>query len=100
MSSQFYLQLVFSVEYEGIKQRVTSKEITLEHISYPDYWERVGHQVDLLEALFFLYTFTNELYPKVFDFFVSLNDKPLNPEELEEKINSHIRTKTAQEAQG
>ncbi len=94
------LTLCFSVEFEAIKKKVSSGSLTLEHISYPDYWERVGYHVDTFEAIFFVYTFTNELFPSVTDLFVSLQSKQLTPDELEQEINNHIRIQIAPEAQG
>lgn len=84
--------LCFGVEFESIKKMVTDGKLGFYHMSFPDYWEGVGHNVDRHEAMFFLYTFCSELYPDVSNFVREVSDRGLEPLELEREVNKYITT--------
>ncbi|MDK9790624.1 hypothetical protein [Vibrio sp. D431a] len=62
-----HLSILFSYDYALIKEKVINKEFSLKHISEEKYWLDKGHHIDREEAIFFIYTFFNELYPNTID---------------------------------
>lgn len=84
--------LCFGVEFDSIKKMVAEGKLNFYHISFPDYWEKAGHNVDRHEAMFFLYTFCSELYPDVTNFIREISQKELEPLELEREVNKYITT--------
>lgn len=87
-----HLSILFAYEYEQIKQKVINKEFNLEHISHEEYWKEKGFNIDTEEAIFFIYTYFTELYPRTKKDIEWISEQMENGGYILDLVKDRIRT--------
>lgn len=66
---------LYSLKYVEVEAKVESDPDYLSHMTTEDYWDKVGYNTGLEEAVIFVYTYSTELYPQATIFLRGLSQR-------------------------